>query len=55
MEATSGITVSGNPNGISSNASYFLNHPCDLAINDDENYLYVSDSHNNRISRFPLQ
>ncbi len=55
MNATSDITVSGNPNGISGNASYFLNHSCDLTIDDEENYVYVSDSHNNRIARFPLQ
>jgi hypothetical protein len=52
--ATSGITVAGSPTGISGNTSYLLNGPYGIAIDDGENYLYVSDSMNNRVQRFPL-
>jgi DNA-binding beta-propeller fold protein YncE len=31
-----------------------MNHPYSIAIDDQENYVYVSDSGNNRIQRFPL-
>jgi len=52
--ATFGITIAGSSTGIAGNASYLLNQPIDLAIDDEENYLYVSDSTNNRIQRFSL-
>jgi DNA-binding beta-propeller fold protein YncE len=52
--ATNGTTVAGSPNGISGNTPYLLNHPYRIAIDDQENYVYVSDTNNNRIQRFSL-
>jgi sugar lactone lactonase YvrE len=52
--ATNGTTVAGSSNGISGSTPYLMNHPYSIAIDDQENYVYVSDSGNNRIQRFPL-
>jgi len=54
INATSGITVAGNPYGISGTTPYLLNHPYSFAFDSTETYLYVSDSSNNRIQRFTL-
>jgi DNA-binding beta-propeller fold protein YncE len=54
QNATSGITVAGSPNGTSGNTPYLLKQPYSLTIDYEGNYLYVSDSGNNRIQRFPL-
>jgi DNA-binding beta-propeller fold protein YncE len=54
QNATFGTTVVGSPNGISGSTPYLLNNPYSFAIDDEENYLYVSDSLNNRIQRFSL-
>jgi sugar lactone lactonase YvrE len=54
QNATSGTTIAGSPNGISGSTPYLLNSPFGVAIDDEENYLYVSDIVNNRIQRFPL-
>jgi DNA-binding beta-propeller fold protein YncE len=54
VNATSGITVAGSPNGIAGLSPYLMNLAYALAVDDQENYLYVSDCNNNRIQRFPL-
>ena len=53
--ATSGITIAGSPSGASGNTAYLLNRPYGFAFDDEEKYMYVSDSLNNRIQRFNLQ
>jgi sugar lactone lactonase YvrE len=52
--ATFGTTIAGNPNGIFGITPYLLYSPFSSAIDDEENYLYVSDGLNNRIQRFSL-
>ncbi len=54
VNATTGITVAGSPNGTSGNTPYLMNHIFGVAIDEDEKYLYVADSLNNRIQRFSL-
>jgi len=54
QNATFGTTVAGSPNGILGTTPYLLNNPYGIAIDDEENYLYVSDGMNNRIQRFSL-
>jgi sugar lactone lactonase YvrE len=54
QNATFGTTVAGNSNGISGSTPYLLYHPFDIAIDHEENCLYVSDTANGRIQRFPL-
>jgi len=54
MNATFGITIAGSPNGVAGNTPYLLNRTYGLAIDYEENYLYVSDSSNDRIQRFSL-
>jgi DNA-binding beta-propeller fold protein YncE len=52
INATFGITVAGDPNGASGNTPYLLNRPYAFAFDNQEQYMYVSDSGNNRIQRF---
>jgi sugar lactone lactonase YvrE len=52
--ATNGTTVAGSPNGLSGSTPYFLNQPYGIASDDQENYVYVSDSGNSRVQRFSL-
>lgn len=54
QNATSGITIAGDPNGISGMIDGKLNSPNGLTINKHETQLYVSDSGNQRIQRFEL-
>jgi DNA-binding beta-propeller fold protein YncE len=54
QNATFGITVAGSPNGLIGSTPYLLNGPFGMAIDDEENYLYVADGLNNRIQRFSL-
>jgi len=53
--ATYGTTVAGSSNGISGITPYLLNQPYRIAIDDQENYVYASDTNNNRIQRFSLR
>jgi DNA-binding beta-propeller fold protein YncE len=55
INATTGITIAGSPNGTMGGTPYLLKQAYGLAIDDDEKYLYVSDSQNNRIQRFTLR
>lgn len=55
INATSGITFAGNPNGIAGRTPYLFNSSYSLAIDYAEKYLYVSDNVNNRIQRFSLR
>ena len=52
--ATFGITVAGSSSGLAGNTSYLLNLIFGLAVDDEEEYLYVADCNNNRIQRFSL-
>lgn len=52
--ATVGITVAGSPIATLGSTPYLLYKPYGLAVDDQEKYLYVSDSYNNRIQRFSL-
>jgi DNA-binding beta-propeller fold protein YncE len=54
MNATFGTTIARNPNGILGSTPYLFNTPYGFTIDDEENYLYVSDGLNNRIQRFSL-
>lgn len=53
--ATSGITIAGHSNGTVGLTPYLLNKPYAFAFDDEERFMYVSDSLNNRIQRFRLQ
>ncbi|CAF3800152.1 unnamed protein product [Rotaria sordida] len=52
--ATFGVTVAGSSIGISGRTPYLMSITYGLAIDYEENYLYVSDISNNRIQRFSL-
>lgn len=52
--ATTGVTLAGNPNGVSGSDSTHLNTPVGIAININETQMYVSDQYNSRIQRFDL-
>ena len=54
INRTVGTTVAGSPNGAVGNTPYLMNLTYALTIDYEENYLYVSDSNNNRIQRFAL-
>ncbi len=49
-----GVTVAGNPNGISGRNNSLFNTPNSVALNAEETYLYVSDRNNNQIKMFEL-
>ena len=51
--ATSGVTVAGQTGVTGTNLTLF-NGPWDLILDNNETYLYVSDSNNNRVQRFTL-
>ena len=53
-EATSGVTIAGDPNGNSGTNATMLTNPYRLTTNKNESMLYVSDSANSRIQRFQL-
>ncbi|CAF0866509.1 unnamed protein product [Rotaria sp. Silwood1] len=53
--ATFGITVAGSSIGIAGHTPFLMSMTYGLAVDYAENYLYVSDSGNNRIQRFFLQ
>ncbi len=55
VNAATGSTVAGSPNGTSGNTPYLMKQSYSLAIDDDEKYLYVSDSQNNRVQGFSLR
>ncbi len=50
----SGVTIAGDPNGNSGSNATMLNGPSGIALNDEETFLYVADTNNNRIQRFQL-
>ena len=52
--ASAGVTVAGDPLGLSGSNETLLRNPYRLAINADETFLYVSDGLNSRIQRFQL-
>ena len=54
INGTVGTTVAGSPNGTAGSTPYLMDLAYGLAIDYEENYLYVSDSNNNRIQRFSL-
>jgi len=41
----------GNPSGVAGATRFLLDHPYAVAFDGQEEYLYVSDSWNNRIQR----
>ena len=51
QNATKGVTVLGNPSGVAGATRFLLDHPYAVAFDEQEEYLYVSDSWNNRIQR----
>jgi sugar lactone lactonase YvrE len=55
MNGTFGITVAGDPNGSFGRTFNLLNVPLAMAVDPNEQFLYVSDSHNNRVQRFSFQ
>jgi sugar lactone lactonase YvrE len=50
----SGVTIAGNPNGNLGNNADMFALPYGIAVNDEETFLYVADTGNSRIQRFPL-
>jgi sugar lactone lactonase YvrE len=50
----SGVTIAGDPNGNAGSNATMLNGPYGIALNDEETFLYVADTNNNRIQRFQL-
>jgi sugar lactone lactonase YvrE len=52
--ATAGVTIAGDPNGISGTDATKFNFPTGLAINADETRMYVTDTSNDRIQLFNL-
>ena len=55
ISGTVGTTVAGNPNGTAGSSQFLLNRPYSIVMDLEENYLYVSDSNNNRVQRFSLR
>ncbi|CAF1637774.1 unnamed protein product, partial [Rotaria magnacalcarata] len=53
--ATFGITIAGNLNGIAGQTPYLINMTYGIALYYEEKHPYVSDSYNNRIQRFSLR
>ncbi|CAF2223298.1 unnamed protein product [Rotaria magnacalcarata] len=53
--ATFGITIAGNLNGIAGQTPYLMNKTYGIALYYEEKHPYVSDSYNNRIQRFSLR
>ena len=53
--ATTGITIAGSTNGSSGVTPFLLNKPYAFAFDDQERFMYISDSLNNRVQRFRLQ
>ena len=49
-----GITVAGSPSGTPGYTEYLMSLTYAMAIDPDENYVYVSDSQNHRIQRYSL-
>jgi len=54
QNATNGTTIAGSSNGTAGSTPYLLYNPYGIAIDDQENYMYVSDSSNSRVQRFSL-
>lgn len=52
--ATHGITVLGSPSGTMGVTPFLLNHPYSIALDNEEEYLYVLDGWNNRIQRIQI-
>ena len=52
--ASTGVTIAGDPLGLSGSNATLLKFPYRIAINADETFLYVSDGLNSRIQRFQL-
>jgi sugar lactone lactonase YvrE len=50
----SGVTIAGDPNGNSGSNATMLSFPHGLALNNEETFLYVVDTFNNRIQRFQI-
>ena len=49
-----GVTIAGNPAGISGTDSAHLSYPRNVALSTDEKHLFVSDTANSRIQIFEL-
>ena len=52
--ATEGVTIAGDPRGISGSGPTQLANPRAIALNANETYMYVTDRVNNRVQRFRL-
>lgn len=49
-----GVTIAGDPTGISGMSNTLLSNPRNVALSPDEKQLFVSDTANNRIQIFEL-
>ena len=49
-----GVTIAGSSNGIAGVGADSLYGPAGVTMDDNETYLFVSDSMNNRVQRFTL-
>jgi sugar lactone lactonase YvrE len=54
INGTYGVTVAGSPTGAAGMTPYLMDSTYALAVDYGENYLYASDSNNNRVQRFSL-
>jgi DNA-binding beta-propeller fold protein YncE len=52
--SSSGVTIAGSPSGTAGRTAYLMDLTYAICVDASENYLYVSDSNNNRIQRFFL-
>lgn len=52
--ASSGVTVAGSTNGTSGITSYLMTEAYAISLNENETYLYVTDTNNYRMQRFSL-
>lgn len=55
LNASSGITVAGSTTGLVGQTAFLMNGAYAIALNEDESYLYVTDTNNIRIQRYQLK
>jgi DNA-binding beta-propeller fold protein YncE len=54
VNATQGIVIAGNANGLAGSTALLLHGPFEVKFDANETFFYVSDALNNRIQRFPV-
>lgn len=54
LNSSVGITVAGSLSGLAGQTASLVNRAYDIALSEDESYLYVTDRNNSRIQRYDL-